>query len=349
MLIFIYIPGFYAAVEQGDEPELRGRPVAVGGHPEKGGAVISASREAIEHGIESGSTLESALERCPDLQLRPTRLPRYREVSAEMRAILRNVSERIEPLGLDGTYLEPPSDREPLRVAAQICVRVQAELAIRAVAGVAPTRFVANLAARRAGAAGVRQVAAAEVREFLRGLPLFEVWGLGPSTADKLRAQGITTIGHLQDRSLDELRTLVGRPAAQFRELALGQDYSPLRPSKPQQSLSREKTLEEPTADLRALADLLLDLSSRLEEMLTRERRVGRTVTLGVRYDDGEEVTRTLTRADVISKQAELHEIALELLGRTSAGVRAVGRLSLRIARLRRAEDEGLPRQLRLF
>jgi DNA polymerase-4 len=349
MLIFIHVPGFYAAVEQADQVQLRERPVVVGGDPGKGGRVTSASREAVAAGIEPGMTVAEAARLCPEVELRPTRLPRYREVAAEIRALLRGLCERLEPAALDGAYLEPAQGRGPLELAAVLCVRLQAELSLRAVAGVGPTRFVSQLAARHAGPAGVKQVKRSEVARFLRDLPVTEIWGLGPSTAERLGGGGISTIGELRDCPIDELRELVGRQANPFRELARGEDRGPLRPSTPAKSLSREKTLDPPTSDLRLLGESLSELSASLEERLQRERRSACTVSLGVRYADGDEVSRTLTRVDAIATRAELHEVSLELLHRTHAGERPVRGLRLRAARLGRVEADREPRQLRLF
>ena len=349
MLIFIHVPGFYAAVEQADEVRLRDRPVVVGGDPGKGGRVTSASREAGGAGVDVGMTLAEAADACPDLELRPTRLPRYREVSAEMRALLRGICPRIETAALDGAYLEPRPGQDPLELAAVLCVRLQAEFSLRAVAGVGPTKFVSQLAARHAGPGGVKQVGRDEVARFLRDFPVTEIWGLGPSTAERLAGHGISTIGELRDCPLEALREWVGRQALPFRELARGEDHVPLRPSTPLKSLSSEKTLDPPTADLRLLGERLAELSAKLEERLQRERRSTCTVSLGVRYADGEEISRTLTRVDAIATRAELQEVSLELLNRTRAGERSVRGLRLRAANLRRVEGASQPRQLRLF
>ncbi len=349
MLIYIHVPGFYAAVEQADQAWLRDRPVIVGGNPGKGGRVTSASREANAAGVREGMTLADATARCPEVEVRATRLPRYREVSAEIRALFQDLVERLEPAALDGMYLKPPSPSDPLELAAVLCVRLQAEFSLRAVAGVAPTKFVSQLAARRAGPGGVKQVLPAQVARFLRDLPVDEIWGLGPSTAEKLAARGITTMGELRDHPADELREIVGRQASVFRELARGEDHGQLRPSTPLKSLSSERTLDPPTSDLRLLGENLSGLAVRLEERLRRERRAACTVTLGVRFSDGDDVTRTLTRVDAMSARAELHEVALELLSRTRAGEREVRGLRLRTTKLAPLESADEPRQLRLF
>jgi DNA polymerase-4 len=349
MLIFVYVPGFYAAVEQADHPELRDRAVIVGGDPRKRGLVTSASAEARSAGVRDGMELDAALALCPIAVLRRTRLRRYREIAAELHATVRASSDRLEPVGLDGLYVEPPRARVPLEVAAEICVRIGAELGLRACAGVAPSRFAAFVAAREAGPSGLREIPEAALESTLAPLAVSELWGLGPATAERLAEHGVHRVGELQALSAKELEAIVGRNAATFFAQAHGSDRVPLRPAPPQKTLSRETTLERPSGDLRALGVEVGALAGHLEAMLSRERRAARTVTLGVRYVDGEETTRTVTVPDPVAGRAEIESHALDLLGRTQAGVRQVRRLRLQASRLTRALPEGAPRQLRLF
>lgn len=349
MIIFLTVPGFYAAVEQADHPPLRGRPVIVGGDPRKRGSVTSASAEARLRGVTTGMRSDQALELCPDAALQPTRLRRYREVAGEIRALVRRMADRLEEDGLDSTYLEPPPRTEPVAFAAELCVRVQAETGIPAVAGLGPSRFIAYLAGQDPGPGGIHCVREEEALAFLAPFPTSSLWGLGPSTAEKLSAHGIHRVGDLQERSLAELEALVGRNAAPFQRLASGVEQSPLRPSPRAKSLSQEVTLAEPTGDLRLLGDRILELATRLEALLERERRVARTVSLSLRYVDDTGVTRSQTPREPIRAQGEIRDAALELLSRTHAGPRLVRRLRLQVANLSvgpRSED---PRQLRLF
>ena len=154
MIIFIHIPGFYAAVEQADNHELRGRPVVVGGDPRKRGSVTGVSVEARKRGVVEGMEAREALERCPEAVFRRTRLKRYRAVAAETRALLRATTDRIEEFGVDGTFLEVPPQIEALPLAAELCVHMQAELALHSVAGIGPTRFIAYLGARHPRSGG---------------------------------------------------------------------------------------------------------------------------------------------------------------------------------------------------
>lgn len=348
MIVFVQVPGFYAAVEQVDHPV--DAPIIVGGDPGKGGTVTSASAAARDAGVVAGMDVREAQKLCPSAELRPTRLRRYREVAAEVRAVLRSASERIEPEGLDSSYLEPPAGADPVTVAAQLCVRIQAELGLRAVAGLGPTRFVAHLAGVHAGSAGLREVRSDEARAFLSVLPITEIWGLGPATAEKLAHTGVEVIADLQEMSLAGLEAVVGaRNASAFITLARGEEDRPLRPAPPIKSLSREVTLDSPSGDLRSLGDEITGLAHRLEEMLNRERRASRTVTLGVNFVDGERVTRTLTLDRPIARPNEIADVGLQLLGRTQAGVRQVRRMRLQLSNLSRPEGAEPPQQLKLF
>ena len=349
MIIFIHVGGFYAAVEQADDPSLRGQPVLVGGDPRKRGLVTGASVEAERLGAKAGMRMAEALERCPSAAVRQTRLQRYREMAQEVRALLWNVASALETEGLEGAYLEAPAEREPAGYAAEICVRVRAELGLSAAAGIGPTRFTAFIAAAYPPPEGIRLVTREDAVEFLAPYPTTDVWGLGPTTARKLAEHGIESIGDLQKCSVDELRALVGRNAATFRALARAEDRDLLRPSPRVKSLSQERTLDEPTVDLRTLGERLADLATRLETMLDRERRAARTVGITLSYVDERRVTRSVTLPRPVRAYAEIRDAALELLNRTQAGVRAVRRVRLQLSNLDGSEPSEDPRQLRLF
>ena len=349
MIVLILVPGLYAAVEQADNPALRGCPVVVGADPAKRGTVTSASREARARGVTEGMEMRRALELCADAVIRPTRLERYREVAAELRALLRAETDRLEELGLEGNFLELEPSADAVARAAELCVRVQAELGIAAVAGIAPTRFVASLAAKYAGPGGIRLVRQSEVRSFLAPLPVTDIWGLGPATAEKLGARGVHTIATLAAVDLATLTEIIGRGAGAILEYAKGADDAPLRPKPQARTLSQERTLEEPAVDLRSLSTLLDTLAERLEKSLERERRSARTVSIAVSFVDGTRVTRSAQLPEPSSDRAVFAETAQALLSRTRAGARAVRRVRLAVSGLVRAEAVGDSRQLRLF
>jgi len=349
MIVSIHIPNFYAAVEQA-EARCGGEPLVVGGDPGKGATVLSASREARELGIEPGMTIDDAIARCPELHCRRTRMRAYREASARVRALLRERSARLEPAGLDAFFLQAPPAEEPLSLMADLCISIKAELGLDARAGAGPTRFVAHLAARYPTEGGLRHVTAESALEFLGPFSVSELWGLGPASAEKLAQAGVMQIFDLQKRSQSELAAIVGaRNALAFHQLATARDPSRLPVLERTKSLSRERTLEAPVTDLRALGETLSELAAALEGLLEREEQGARTLCLGVTYADAERCTRTHTVDRVLTRQSELAEIAVELLARTQAGQRAVRKLSLKASKLSRRESVVDPRQLRLF
>jgi DNA polymerase-4 len=349
MILFLFVPGFYASVEQSDHPELRGRPVLIGGDPRKRGTVNSVSVEAATTGVVEGMRMAEALELCPEAQVRPTRLRRYREVATAVRALARAQTDRVEPDGLGAVYLEIPQESVPLTLGAELCVRVRGELGLPAVAGVGPTRFVAYVAARHSGPGGIRVVNADEVHAFLAQLPLTEIWGLGPASASRLAEHGCHCVGDLQRRSNEELEQIVGRPAGAFLRLALGQDEEHIRARPRPKSVSQEETLAEPTADLTTLGDRLSELSRRIALVLERESRAARTVSLGLGFVDDRQVTRSQTDERPLSNPTELRDAAYALLGRTRPGPRLVRRIRLQVTNLCPREQPGQPRQLPLF
>jgi DNA polymerase-4 len=349
MIAFLKAPGFYAAVEQADDPTLRGVAVIVGGDPHKRGLVTAASPEAVALGVRPEMETAEALRLCPGAVLRTTRLKRYREVAALMRELIRAATDRIEELGLDGTFIELARDADALRQTAELCVGIQARLGIRAVAGIGPTRFSAYLASSQPGPGGILRLRPEEVQDFLDRFPVTEIWGLGPATAARLAEIGVHTIRELRGAPSEQLRAIAGRNAQTFLELACARPEDPLRPKPRAKSLSQERTLAAPSGDLRLLGDELAELSRQLEAVLARERRAARTVTLGLGYADGTQVTRTQTLDRPAAGQGAIGETALQLLARTQAGARQVRRVRLQLANLSLVEQEAQPEQLRLF
>jgi DNA polymerase-4 len=349
MILFLLVPGFYASVEQADHPELRGRPVLIGGHPRKRGTVNSVSVEAVPTGVVEGMRMAEALERCPEAQIRPTCLRRYREVAAAVRALAWAHTDRVEPDGLGAIYLEIPSETTPLTLAAELCVRVRGELGLAAVAGAGPTRFVAYVAARHCGPGGIRVVNPDEVEAFLAQLPLTEIWGLGPASAARLAEHGFRRVGDLQRRSNEELEGIIGRSAGGFLRLALGQDEERIRARPRPKSVSQEETLAEPTADLTTLSDRISELSGRIALVLERDGRAARTVSLGLGFVDDRQLTRSQTDERPLSNPTEIRDAAYALLGRARLGPRLVRRIRLQVTNLCPREQPGQPRQLSLF
>ncbi len=245
---------FYASVEQRDRPELRGRPVAVGGSPTGRGVVAAASYEARKFGVRSAIPMARAIRLCPDLEIVRPDFQKYRAVSQQVFAIYRSVTPLVEPLSLDEAYLDVTENAwgEPLgvTVARRIKQLIVEATGLTASAGVAPNKFLAKVASAWRKPNGLTVIAPERVESFLRELPVDALWGVGPVTASRLHEHGITHVVHVRDRPLADLHAAVGSLADWLVELAHGRDDRPVEPNRPSKSSSSECTYTEDLTDI---------------------------------------------------------------------------------------------------
>src|SRR5438552_233660 len=205
---------FYASVEQRDRPELRGRPVAVGGSPASRGVVAAASYEARRHGVRSAMPMRRAIRLCPDLTIVPPDFAKYRSISQQVLAIHREVTSLVEPLSLDEAYLDVTENAwgEPLgvKVARRLKAAIHGTTGLRASAGVAPNKFLAKVASGWRKPDGLTVVAPERIESFLQKLTVEALWGVGPVTAKRLRARGIERLVEVRTADPEILRAAVG-------------------------------------------------------------------------------------------------------------------------------------------
>src|SRR5919198_332342 len=245
---------FYASVEQRDKPELRGKPLAVGGSPESRGVVAAASYEARKYGVRSAMPMARAVRLCPELVIVPPDFARYREASHKVMAILHAATPLVEPLSLDEAYLDVTENAwgEPLamNVAQRIKQTIKDELQLTASAGVAPNKFLAKIASGWQKPDGLTVIAPERVETFLQALPVEALWGVGPVTARRLREAGITRLIDVRTVDPATLRSAVGSLADSLVELAHGRDERPVEPDRPSKSCSNECTYAQDLTDL---------------------------------------------------------------------------------------------------
>src|ERR671937_1687132 len=217
---------FYASVEARDNPELRGKPLAVGGSPESRGVVAAASYEARKYGVRSAMPMARAVRLCPELEIVPPDFARYREASQKVMEILHSATPLVEPLSLDEAYLDVTENLwgEPLamKVAQRIKETIRRELQLTASAGVAPNKFLAKIASGWQKPDGLTVIAPERVEAFLQQLPVDALWGVGPVTARKLRARGIEKLVDVRSADALLLRETVGSLADWLKQLANG-------------------------------------------------------------------------------------------------------------------------------
>ncbi len=311
-IVHVDMDAFYAAVEQLDHPELRGKPVIVGGDPEGRGVVSTASYEAREFGVHSAMPSAQAKRLCPQgVFLRP-RFERYQEISQQIREILYSYTPLVEPISLDEAFLDLTGTERLLgpaeATAREIKQKIFQETGLTCSVGVGPNKFLAKLASTLSKPDGFLIVREGEELEFLKGLPVERLWGVGEATAKRLRRLGITTVGQLQKLPLEELLDKFGRLGKSLYELARGIDKSPVIPEREARSLGAERTFPFDLTDREEMERVLFSLSEEVGRRLRAEGLKGRTVQLKVRFAD----FTTLTRSATLPRPTDLGERLFE-------------------------------------
>ena len=334
-IVHLDMDAFYASVEQRDDPRLLGRPVAVGGAPEGRGVVAAASYEARAFGVRSAMPMARALRLCPDLVIVPPHFDVYKEVSAQVMAILRSCTHLVEPLSLDEAYLDVTQNHWGMsygsRVAKELKGRIREVTGCTASAGVAPNKFLAKIASGWRKPNGLTVISPERVERFLEALPVDALWGVGPVTARKLRALGIERLVEVRKVDLEVLRGEVGSLADSLLRLSYGDDPRPVVPDRLTKSASSETTYAEDLQDLGQIREELARLARETAQWLERKGLAGRTVTIKVRYADFTTVTRSHTLSRPTADAELIASWATELLHRTHAGRRPVRLLGARV------------------
>ncbi len=329
-IIHVDMDAFYAAVEERDDPSLRGRPIAVGGGSVRG-VVMTASYAARRFGVRSAMPGAQAVRLCPELTFVRPRFDVYKAVSREIHGIFQRFTDLVEPLSLDEAYLDvsiPKAGPSPaVTIARSIKAAIRAETELTASAGVSVNKFLAKLASEMGKPDGLAVIYPGQELELLAGLPIDRFHGVGPATARRLRAAGIVTGADLQ--ALDEAEALrrLGRQGYHFWKLARGIDDRPVQPARARNSLSVETTF---AVDIRAMEALERELAALAGELARRLERSGfraTTVILKIKYRDFRLTTRQMTLATPPARADELAAAGRALLHRAPllAPVRLLG------------------------
>src|SRR5688572_19101796 len=298
-IVHLDMDAFYASVEQRDDPQLRGKPVAVGGRPETRGVVAAASYEARAFGVRSAMPMARAIRLCPELVIVHPDFERYRRVSTQVMEILRSCTPLVEPLSLDEAYLDVTENLwgEPLAsvVAKTLKQKIREATGLTASAGVAPNKFLAKIASGYRKPDGLTVIAPERVESFLQELPVEALWGVGPVTARKLHQAGIVKLTDIRAAEIESLRPIVGSLADWLVQLSHGDDPRPVEPDRAAKSSSCENTYAQDLIDLDKIRAELDRMARENAEWLGRRQLAARTVTIKVRYADFTTVTRSHT------------------------------------------------------
>ena len=347
-ILHIDMDAFYAAVEQRDTPALRGRPVAVGGAPDRRGVVAAASYEARAFGVHSALPMARAVRLCPDLVVVRPDFTKYRTVSKQVFGLFQQVTPLVEPLSLDEAYLDVTDNAwgEPLgaTVARRLKAVIRQATGLTASAGVAPNKFLAKIASGWKKPDGLTVVAPGRVEAFLQGLPVDALWGVGPVTARRLREHGIDRLVDVRAAHDAVLREAVGSQAGWLRKLAEGIDDRPVVAEHVPKSSGIERTFAEDITHLDELRSRAAEMAGAAAAWLAHRGWYARTVVLKLRYDDFTTLTRSHTAVPT-REPARLAARAVDLLAKTDAGRRPVRLLGVSVHNFTDDEtDGGAPR-----
>lgn len=309
---------FFASVEQLDNPELRGKPVAVGGSRERG-VVAAASYEARKFGVKSAMSSKVAAEKCPTLIFVPPRFKRYKEISNKIRDIFFEYTDLVEPLSLDEAYLDVTENKKSVEtateIAQQIKNRIKSETGLTASAGVSVNKFLAKVASDYQKPDGLFVIKPNQAVQFIENLPIERFFGVGKVTAQKMHTLGIFKGGDLKKFNLSQLQGYFGKSGLYFYNIARGEDYRKVEPHRDRKSLGAESTFSE---DLTSKSEVLERLTPILEECWKRyqaSRLQAHTLTLKVKFSDFQLITRSKSVKESIHRfetMKELIEILLQ-------------------------------------
>jgi DNA polymerase IV len=346
-IVHIDMDAFYASIEQRDNPELRGKPVAVGS-PNARGVVAAASYEARTFGVRSALPSVTAKRRCPSLIFVRPRFEVYKQVSLQIRAIFARYTALIEPLSLDEAYLDltanlrggPATD-----IAKEIKAAIRAETGLTASAGVSYNKFLAKLASDEKKPDGLFVITPKMGPGFIETLPVGKFHGVGPATAARMQRLGIHTGADLRERELHFLVKTFGKAGRFYYWIARGIDERPVRPDRARKSIGAETTLLEDLTDFEAMCRVLAGVAAKVWRHCEAAQVSGKTVTLKVKYADFQTVTRARSSSAAAGGEAELYAAGVDLLAGLGPG-KAVRLLGLTVSNLDGGGGEGAPAQL---
>lgn len=322
-IIHIDMDAFYASVEQRDNPDLRGKPLVVGGSPEgRGGVVATASYEARKYGIRSAMSSKQAVQLCPQAIFVLPRFAAYKEVSQRIREIFGRYTDLIEPLSLDEAYLDVTNDKlnigSAIEIAKQIKQAIKDELNLTASAGVSINKFVAKIASDINKPDGLTFIGPTSIESFMEKLPVEKFYGVGKVTAQKMKNLGLHLGADLKKLSHDEIVQHFGKPGKFYYQIVRGIDNRDVQPHREIKSAGAEDTfaydltsVEEMEAELDKIAVLVAD-------RLQRYNLKGRTITLKIKYSNFKQITRNRSFPAPVADLQTISTTAKQLLAVTN-------------------------------
>ena len=308
---------FYASVAQLDNPELKGKAIAVGGN-EIRGVVSAASYEARKFGVKSAMSGFLAKKKCPHLIFVKSDFARYKELSVKIRGIFYDYTDLVEPLSLDEAYLDVTENKKgnpsANDIAREIRERIFTETGLRASAGISINKFIAKVASDINKPNGQKTIHPDEVIQFLEELPVNKFYGVGKVTAAKMYNLGIFVGNDLKKKSLEELINLFGKSGSHYYNIVRGIHNSPVKPNRVRKSVAAERTFNENISSEIFMLQRLEKIADELERRMVKSDTKGKTITLKIKYSDFTQQTRSKTKVNFMQTKKEFFPVVKELL-----------------------------------
>jgi len=334
-IIHIDMDAYFASVEQRDNPDYRGKPLAVG-YPGERGVVAAASYEARRYGIHSAMPSKTALKRCPWLIFTPGRFDVYRQVSMQIHDIFTEYTDLVEPLSLDEAYLDVTENKINMPsatiIAEQIRQRIKETTGLTASAGVSVNKFLAKIASDQNKPDGLFVITDKEAEAFVEGLRIEQFWGVGKATADKMHRLGAHTGADLKKFPEAFLVSNFGKAGHMYYQFARAIDDRPVDPSRIRKSIGAENTYLHDIGDVEELTVKLHEVADEVWRRASKREFYGRTVTLKVKYADFEQITRSRTLPGFVREFELFWSVAQELLAAVDHGGKKIRLMGLTVS-----------------
>ena len=316
-IIHVDMDAFYASVEQLDNPDLRGKPLAVGGN-EIRGVVSAASYEARKFGVKSAMSGILAKQKCPHLIFVKSDFARYKEISTKIRTIFYDYTDLVEPLSLDEAYLDVTENKKgnlsASLIAKEIRQRIFNELGLRASAGISINKFIAKVASDINKPNGQKTINPEEVLQFLEELPVNKFYGVGKVTAAKMYNLGIFVGNDLKKKTLEELVNLFGKSGTHYYNIVRGIHNSKVKSNRIRKSIAAERTFNKNISSEIFMIEKLEKIADELEKRMKKSNTKGKTITLKIKYSDFTQQTRSKTKDFFMQSKNEFFPVVKDLL-----------------------------------
>jgi DNA polymerase-4 len=350
-IIHVDMDAFYASVEQRENPELRGKAVAVGGS-DKRGVVMTASYEARKFGVRSAMPSRMAFERCPHIIFVKPHFELYTRVSKQIREIFKSYTNLVEPLSLDEAYLDVTENKvgnpSATLIAKEIKRRIKDELQLTASAGVSINKFLAKVASDMQKPDGLTVIPPEKAEAFIETLPIEKIPGIGKVTAEKMNKFGIKTGADIKRLELEELVKRYGKTGSYYYHIVRCDYNSPVVPDRIRKSISVENTFNDDVDNDNTMLEELERLTANLEQHMKKTKTWGKTVTLKIKYHDFQLTTRSKTLKTFVNNKEEIFEVIKELLYKPEKPFKPVRLLGVGLSNLNNENPQIIPAQLDL-